>query len=100
MFGFIQEKLLLIALPIILAPLVTLFTQWTKKAWSWLDEQHPLVKQGVAAAYSAAFAVVASAIGQSICTDGSALCDATALDWRVILTFAGSLAIHGWKKSR
>lgn len=100
MLGFIQEKMLMLALPIIIAPLVVLFTQWTKRAWSWLDAQHPMVKQGVVAAYSAAFTAVAAAIGKSICTDGSAFCDAAGLDWRVILTFAGSLAIHGWKKSK
>jgi hypothetical protein len=98
--GFIQEKLILLVLPLIIAPLVVLLTQWTKKGWHWLDAQHPIIKQGVVAAYSAGFSALAAVVGKSICTDGSAVCDATGLDWRVILTWGVALAIHGWAKPK
>lgn len=97
-----KDLLIKLALPLVIAALVVPLTQWTKKAWSWLDKQHPLVKQGVVAAYTAAFAAVAATVGKSICVDGSAFCDPTLLDWKAILSvaFAGALAMHGWKKAK
>lgn len=97
-----NDLILKLALPLIIAALVVPLTQWTKKAWSWLDRQHPLIKQGVVAGYTAAFTAAATAAGKSICLDGAAFCDPTSLDWKVILTtaLAGAFAMHGWKKPK
>lgn len=96
-FAGLQEKLLMLVLPLVLAPLVAFATQMTKRVWAWLDQQHAIVKQGVAFAYATGFSVLAGLIGVSLCLDGAATCDATGLDWRVILSWALGVAIHGWK---
>ena len=98
MFDAIRDKLILIVLPLILAPLVTLLTQLSKRYVAWLDGQHALVKQGIAAGWAAALTALSAAVGGAICTDGGTVCEITQLDWRVVLTWAFSLAIHGWKK--
>lgn len=87
-------------LPLLLAPLVTIAVQFSKRYSDWLDNQHALVKQGLAAAYATGFTALAAAVGQGICTEALQVCDITGLDWRVILTWAGSMAIHAWKRSR
>jgi hypothetical protein len=98
MFGDFQTKLIALILPLILAPLVTFATQGTKRYLAWVDGQPAFVKQIIAALYAAGFSALAGVAGTSICTDGSAVCDAAGLDWRVILTWGLSLAIHGWKR--
>lgn len=97
MLAGIQEKLLTLLLPIILGPMVTGLTQLSKRWVAWLDGQHAIVKQIVAAGWTLVLAGGAAAVGKSLCVDGSQVCDATQLDWRVIVTFAVSLAVHGWK---
>lgn len=98
--GWLQERMITLVLPLLLAPLVTIAVQFSKKYNAWLDDQHALVKQGLAAAYATGFTALAAAVGQGICTDGSIACEITGLDWRVILTWAGSMAIHAWKRNR
>jgi hypothetical protein len=91
---WITAQLASLWLPLMIAPLVTLATQVTKRASSWIDMQHPFVKQGVAAAYAAAFSALAAAVGTEICVDGAAFCAPVLLDWRVIFTWAGGIALH------
>jgi hypothetical protein len=95
---FVREHLFKLILPILIAPLVLILTNATKRYVLWLDRQHAIVKQGVAAAYAAGFTALAAAVGKSLCVDDAAMCDAAGLDWRVILTWAGALALHGWKR--
>lgn len=98
MFDSITEKLVALVLPLILAPIVTGLTQLSKQWVKWLDAQPAFVKQLVAAGWATGLTALAAAVGGSVCTDGGAFCDMASLDWRVILTWGVSLAIHGWKK--
>lgn len=85
-------------LPLLIAPLALWLTQWTKRAAGWVDRSPALVKQGFAAFYGTAFTALAAAVAKPICVDGSAMCDLVGLDWRVVLTFAATLALHGQRK--
>lgn len=96
--GFIQDKLIALLLPLILAPLVVKLTQLTKKYWEWLDQQHPAFKQVIAAGWAAILTSATAAAGQSLCQGGVPTCELIAVDWRVVLTWGFSLALHGWKK--
>jgi hypothetical protein len=90
----------MLALPMILAPLVMYAVNLSKDYSVWLDRQHAAVKQGLAAAYAAGFTALAGLIGQPICKAAVETCDITGLDWKVILTWAGAMAIHAWKKGK
>jgi len=96
--GFIQDKLVSLLLPLILAPLVVRLTQLSKKYVAWLDEQHPAIKQSVAAGWAIILTGLTATIGQSLCVGGAPTCDLTAIDWRVVLTWGFAVALHGWKK--
>lgn len=100
LFDALQEKLLALVLPLILGPIVALATQSTKEASAWVDKQHAIVKQVIAALYATGFSWLASVVGANICIDGGTVCEATGLDWRVILTFAIGQSIHGWFRGK
>lgn len=93
-----KEYLIKLALPLILAPLVLWLTQASKRAWTWLDRADPAVKQGFAAFYATAFTALAQLVESPICTGGALTCDLVGLDWRVILTWAVSMALHGRRR--
>lgn len=99
MFGAIQDKLLLLLVPIIVAPMAMYATQASKKAWAWLDRQHPVIKQGVVVAYAALFNALVAIVGKDICVGAATTCDITGLDWKVILTYAIATSLHSWRKS-
>lgn len=101
MLGFlqpIQDKLIALVLPLILAPIVTFLVNASKRYSAWLDGQHAVVKQALAALYAMGLAALATAVGKSVCADGSAICEITQLDWKGVLTWAFALALHGWRK--
>lgn len=95
---WLKSHAISLVLPLLIAPLAMYMTQATKRMAAWVDAAHPMVKQGFAAFYATAFTAVAATVGKSVCVDGSALCDLAGLDWRVVLTFAATLALHGQRK--
>ncbi len=97
---WLKMHALQLALPLLIAPLAMILTQWTKRASAWLERSPAIIKQGVAALYGTAFTALAVAVQKPICTDGALTCDLVGLDWRVILTFAGTLALHGMRKGK
>lgn len=98
MLASLQDKLVGLLLPIVLGPIVASLTQWSKKAWGWLDKQHAIVKQVWAALWTLALTALVAFAGRTFCADGSAMCEITGLDYRALLTWAFALAAHGWKR--
>lgn len=95
---WLKMHALQLLLPLIIAPLAMYATQGTKRLLAWVDASPAFVKQGFAALYSAGFTALAAAVAKPICTGGALTCDLVGLDWRVVLTFAATLALHGQKR--
>lgn len=95
---WLKMHALQLLLPLLIAPLAMYATQGTKRLAAWVDRSPAVVKQGWAALYSAGFTALAAMVEKPICTGGAITCDLVGLDWRVVLTFAATLALHGQRR--
>lgn len=98
--GFLRNAALGLVLPFILAVGAFFLTQQSKRARRWIDSQPAPVKQGIALAWAAALTALVRMAGRSVCLDGADSCAIDGVDWRLVLSssWAGALALHGWKR--
>ena len=87
-------------LPVVLAVFAFYLTQVSKRVARWIDAQPAAVKQALALAWAAGLTALARAAGRSVCLDGADSCAIDGVDWRLVAssTWAGALALHGWRR--
>lgn len=100
MMGWLRSGAAALVLPFVLAIAAFWLTQTSKRVARWIDAQPSIVKQGIALAWAAALTSLAKLAGGSVCLEGAETCAIDAVDWRLVLssTWAGALAMHGWRK--
>jgi high-affinity K+ transport system ATPase subunit B len=85
----VENPVLLVS---IIGALVAGAVQILKRRWSWLDAQHPTVKQAAALLVAAAMSLLADAAAGNALDLGRAMAAA-------LLVFAGATTVHSIKKA-
>lgn len=97
--NIVTAKLLELAIPLVSAPLAFWLTQQAKRANLWMDSQSAIIKQALALATSTVLNIVVPIIGAPMCPPDSGVCTIGNLDYKVLVTWALAMAIHGMRRN-